>query len=806
MTVNFRTLSGIILTIIVIVISLLLFGYVVLLRSLPPLSGELSSGNISQNVNIFTDKKGIVYIEGDNDEDAIRGLGFVHARDRLFQMEMMRRVASGRLSEVAGSKTVPIDVLFKTIGLTRIVERDFDKLEQSTKNYLNAYAEGVNLIIDNYGVRFTPELNLFPGDLERWTAEDSYLISKFMGWMLNLSWWTDAPYVDLARKFGIEKVNEIIPQFEENYPAIISQLKLPEATPVMDMVSTDKIVREYLGFEGTQLGSNNWVISPVKAKGGEAMLANDPHLAVTFPGLWYGVVLSSPEYQAGGVSIPGAPGIVIGSNGAVAWGYTNVMADDCDFYAETIDSTGNKYLLDGVWTPFEIIQDTIFVKDSADVALDIKINHRGPVINNIRPNRLMYQEPGDSGVVTMRWTGNEFSDEIGTIHKMNKALDKNTFVEAVEGFKLPGQNFLFADSAGNIGYICAARLPIRKDNNPTYIFDGSNSENDWKGFVPYDEMPKVINPSDNFVASANNKVVKSFRYHISNIWEPTSRIERIREYLTQDKLFGIDDFRKLQMDIKSVYAAKIVPVILDAFKDVEVKDNNLRITLSLLGQWNFEMDKGSQTPAIFSVFKMKLLENLFLDEMGSTYFKEYVFLTNIPHRILEEYLSGRESSWIDNVTTDKVEKIDDIIRESLVDAVAYLEENYGNSPEGWQWGKLHKLKFTHPFSQGAEFLSGILDIGEFEISGDGTTLHNTEFSFVKPYDVKVIASTRVVYDFNEPGVINLSLPTGQSGHFKSDYYDNLTARWLNGEYLKVSLDKKIFANNNYELFVLKSGM
>lgn len=805
MNINFRVLIGIVLSAVVVFVGAVLFGYILVERTVPPSSGELVNSVVGEDVEIYTDLKGIVYISSNSEDDALRALGFQHAKDRLFQMEVMRRVASGRLSEVVGSEALPVDKLFRTIGLARIVERDYVNLSDSTKHSLKVYADGVNLVLDNYGSRFAPELNLFADETEPWRPEDSFLISKLLGWVLNLSWWTDAAYIDLANKLGVDAVEGIIPQFEENKRMKLDSNNLSDVIPAIRMIEVDRVFRSMIGFNGTQVGSNNWVVSPQKAKKNKAMIANDPHLAVVHPNLWYYTVMSTPDFSAAGFTIPGAPGVVIGKNNVMSWGYTNVMADDCDFYFETVDSSGKKYLLDGEWQNFDIIEEKIVVKDSSDVELEILSNFRGPVINNIRPNNLLFGEKPENTIITMRWTGFEFSDEPGALLKVNRSKNMGEFIEAVEGFKLPGQNFLFADSTGNIGYICAARLPIRKDKFPSYIYDGRNSQNDWLGFVPYKKMPRIINPVKNYLASANNKVVKDFEYHISNIWEPDSRIRRINQFLDRDTAFDVSDFSLMQNDVKSVYAEDIVPKIVEIFSDVEITEPNLKTALGLFKQWDYRMEAKSQTPAVFSVFKMKMLENLFLDEMGENYLKEYTFMTNIPHRILQEYFAGRSSDWIDNKSTEEIETFEDIVRKSLVDAVVWLEENYGKNPAEWQWGKLHKLKFTHPFSQGAEILSGIFDIGPFEVSGDGTTLSNTEFSFNTPYDVKVIASMRMIYDFSNPDIMKISLPTGQSGHFRSEHYNDLTSEWLSGKYIDVNCNPDNFKNNHYELFVLKRG-
>jgi len=458
------------------------------------------------------------------------------------------------------------------------------------------------------------------------------------------------------------------------------------------------------------------------------------------------------------------------------------------------------------------IRDSFAVKDSSYYKFSIRKTHRGPIISDVHAFNILYPEAGKvNSTISMRWTAFEFSDEMFAAISLNKSKDWNDFKSALRYFTVPGQNFIYADKLGNIGYVCAARLPLRTNSSPTLIYDGSTDANDWKGFVPYDEMPKFFNPSQNFIATANNKTVNNFRYHISNVWEPPSRIERITELLKSKKFHSKEDFKNYQMDFYSAYAKEIVPYILNAFNDVKVNDRNLRTALELLDNWNFEMSASSQVPTIYLHFYHRLIKNIFEDELGEDLLKEYVFLANIPYRIISKYLKGNSASFFDDINTPQIETRDDMIRKSLVDALTELEEKYGEDISQWQWGRIHKVRFKHTFSGVSSILDKLINIGPFEIGGDGTTVFNTEYAFQEVYEKKrdsskphrsepyqniLGPSMRYIYDFGNPEYFYMILPAGQSGHFLNPHYKDMTRKWLEGGYVKIPLNEKEFIKSS----------
>jgi penicillin amidase len=316
-------------------------------------------------------------------------------------------------------------------------------------------------------------------------------------------------------------------------------------------------------------------------------------------------------------------------------------------------------------------------------------------------------------------------------------------------------------------------------------------------------MPSLYNPESNFIASANNKIVKDFNYHLSNLWEPPSRIQRITELLTSKDKHSLNDFKHYQMDFVSPYAKELTDYIIGAFQNVKVNDANLRMTLELLKNWNYDLNEFSQVPTIEEVFFQFLLRNTFQDEMGQSIFNEYVFMANIPYRSIMKMLKENDSPWFDNIKTQQVEKRDDIIRNSLVDALNYIEQLLGKDPQNWQWGNIHKVLLKHPFHGKIGFLDNYIDIGPYSVGGDGTTIFNTEYSFIEPYNLNLGPSMRFLFDFARPEEFYIILTTGQSGNVLSKHYKDMTEMWLSGKYIKVITDENFIRNSGYKLMILK---
>lgn len=788
--------------------------YNMLSSSLPAYQGIITSSKIISDIEIYRDSFAVPYIFAENDNDAAFALGYVHAQERLFTMDFIRRAGEGRLSEILGDEAVPFDNMFRTVGIKRNILRNYSRIDPSVISLLQSYSDGVNAYIEERKGNYSIEFDVLGYQPEKWKPLHSLIIIKMMAWELNMSWWTDLTFSELIQKLGEKKALEILPDYPENAPTIIADNFKYLSAINSSLVETDKAFRNFIGWTGTHIGSNNWVVNANKSTSGKPIIANDPHLAFSAPGKWFAATVNSKEgWETSGVTLPGVPGIVIGKGENISWVLTNVMNDDADFYIEKLDSSDSKYFVDGQWRDLRIIKDTIKVKNGKDRVIEIKETHRGPIISDIHTFNFIYNTAeSEFPPISMKWLGNEFSDEMLGFYKINKAKNWNQFREGVKYFGIPGQNFVYADTTGNIGYIMGARIPLRKKNNPTLVFDGTNTENDWQGYVPVEEIPVVLNPKENFIASANNKILKDFKYHISNLWEPSSRIDRIYELLNSKEKHSAEDFKKYQMDITSPYAKLITSHIVKAFEGIKINDNNLKTAIELLSEWDFNLNKQSQTPSIYVVTLKYLLHNIYYDELGDDLFNRFVFLANVPFRSLLRVLDKPESLIFDDISTAKTESKNEIIRKSLADALTFLEENLGKDLTNWQWGRLHTVTFKHAFSGNFSLLDKYINIGPYEIGGDGTTINNTEYPFSESIDKYPMfshsefenilgPSMRYIYDFAKPDQYYLILTTGQSGNVMSDNYRDQTPYWLQGKYMLIKTDESSIRKNKNLLLI-----
>ncbi len=785
-------------------------------KSLPEYTGSITAKNIKNEIKIYRDSMAVPYIFTDDDEDVAFALGYVHAQDRLFTMDLIRRAGEGRLSEILGPKVLPFDEMFRTVGIERTAEKLWKNISPVSKKLLQAYSDGVNLYIKNAKGHYPIEFDVLGYDPEKWTPVSSLVIIRMMAWELNISWWSDIMYTRLVQKLGEQKVKELLPNYPENAPYIIPPeiRKYPKISEAF--IKTDKAFRKFMGWTGTHIGSNNWIVNGKKSVSGKPIIANDTHLAFSAPSRWYAAVIKSKNWDAAGITLPGAPVIVVGKNKSISWAVTNIMEDDADFYMEKLDSTGTKYLYDGQWKNLNIIKDTIKVRDSSDVVIKILSTGHGPIISGIHPDGFLFSDKNSlPPEISMHWLGNEISDELFTFYKINKAQNWSEFKGAFKTYSVPGQNFVYGDQEGNIGYVFGAHLPIRESNSPNFIYDGTTSKYDWKGFVPENQLPTLFNPSDNFIASANNKTAKDFKYFITNTWEPGSRIERIRQLLTSKQKHSVKDFEHYQMDFVSPYAQKVTGYILNAFKDVKVIDKNLNLALELLRKWNYNMNPYSQTPAIYAMFYVQLLRNVYMTKMGKDLFNEFVFVENVPFRSVLDLLQNPNSSWFDDPATPQVENRDNIIRKSMDDALTALEKSLGNNLADWQWGRLHKVLFKNAFHGFSSIIDKYVDIGPYSIGGDGTTIFNTEYPFTvdldkypqfshKPFENNLGPVMRYIYDFAQPNKIYLILTTGESGNIMSKHYSDMTQSWLNGKYMIIKTDSTSIERNKNLLNIDKN--
>jgi penicillin amidase len=774
-----KILIGITISIIAIGITLFFVLRYLVTKSFPEYSGTVAVPTLRETVSVSRDEFGVPHIRATNEYDLFFTQGYVHAQDRLWQMDLTRRAGEGRLSEILGPSTVKFDKMLKTVGFRRIAEQLERQLHPKSTEILAAYSAGVNEYIRTHKGRYPVEFDMLNYEPEEWTPVHSLMIARLMAWELNISWHVDVVLGELIATLGEEKAGDVFPTYPENAPVIVhGTARLQDLRPLHQFVALHDEFKEFFGTTGTHIGSNAWAVSPQKSASGKAMLANDPHLGLSLPAKWYENHLSGGTVNVAGVSLPGTPLVILGHNPRVAWGFTNVMADDADFYFERTDSLGrDTYLYNDEWKEIELIHDTVWVKDSASVPFVIRKTHHGPAVNEIYPLDTI----ASSDFITMKWTGYEMSDELYALYLVNTSHHWQSFLNGVKEFTVPGQNFVYADIEGNIGYHPGVRLPKRNGGNPTAPFRGWTKEDEWQGFIPFEQLPSLYNPPEGFIATANNKTSGKVSYHIANLWEPPSRIMRIREVLQSKQLLDVSDFKRLQNDHFSHFAKEMVGFILSAYPSVPENDPAIATAVNYFRNWNFILTKDDVPTTIFEVFFQKLNENIYRDEMGEALYRQYIVLANMPYRVTPALLNDTSTAWFDNVHTPEVETRDEIIRKSLAEAVNELQGKLGNTMKEWRWGRLHTLTLKHPFGD-IDVLKSIFNIGPIEIGGSGTTVNNGEYRFTAPYEMTLGPSMRKIIDFADVNGALSVIPSGQSGQPLHDHYSDQMPLWKNGEY------------------------
>lgn len=797
-----KVIFGALGTLAVLVLALIVFFYYLITKSYPVTTGTVDVPGIRSDVHVYRDNYGIPHIFANSDYDAYYAVGYVHAQDRLWQMELVRRAGQGKLAEVLGEPALKIDKMFRTLGVWRQAQRTSPTVDEKTRNALQAYADGVTQYIVSHKGKYPIEFDILNFEPEPWTIEHSLLISRLMAWELNYSRWVDIVLGELVERLGAVKAGEIFPTWPEGAPLIVpEELKGRKIASMGEqLLEADQAFKKLLGSVGLESGSNAWVVAGSKSTTGKPILANDPHLMFSVPGRWYELHISGPDFDVSGASIAGVPFVVIGRTRSAAWGVTNAMLDDEDFYVEDVDSIQHptRYRFNNGWRPIEQQVDTIFVKDSPPVLLTTYRTHRGPIINRMEPSAQFSRQ-----LLSMRWVGHEISNEAQAFYLINRAHNWKEFLLGLRYFTVPAQNFVYADVEGNIGYHMGGRIPIRKTKTATLLFPGWTDEYDWKGFATFEEMPQAFNPPEGFIATANNRIIsESYPYYLSNLWEPEWRITRITEVLRIQQQLSIEDMQRLQQDVLSPQAREIVPIILKAHESQPLRDLDVQTALTYFRNWNYEMKSNDVATTLFQAFLVRMVQNTFEDEMGADLLAMYDTLAGVPLTAITKLMKKGSSAWFDNVKTPEIEPMDDIIRQSLDDALHDLKANYGSELKEWRWGTIHQVEFPHIFSAN-DLLRRIFTIGPFPIGGSHSTVDIGSYRLKQPFLNHLGPSTRQIFDLSDIGNTFAVTPPGQSGQVFQRHYDDQIQLWLNGGYRKQTMDRAAIENAGYDLLLLR---
>jgi penicillin amidase len=748
-----------------------LAGWLFLRRSLPQMDGTLRLTGLEGPVEMVRDRHGIPYIYASTDHDAFFGLGYAHAQDRLWQMEMQRRIGAGRLSEIFGEDTLETDQFLRTVGFYRAAEAAWPALAPEVQSALQAYADGVNAYVAS-GAALPPEFTILGLTPEPWRPADSLVWAKMMAWNLGESYGDDLIHADLLAILGPERSTQLAYTYPEDAPVILP----PDAMTAL--LEAQKTLRERTGLGGKHVGSNNWVVAGTRTASGLPLLANDPHLGAQIPSIWYLAGMQGDRLHAVGATLPGLPSVVIGHNERIAWGVTNLGPDVQDLYIERINPANpNQYDVNGSWQDMQVIAEEIKVKGREEpVEWAARATRHGPLISDVTSQR--------GQALALRWPALDPGDtSISAFLGIDYSGNWQDFRDALSLYVAPSQNFVYADVDGNIGYYGPGRIPIRARGDGSVPVPGWNDDYAWTGWIPFADLPNAYNPSNGYVVTANNRVTPDeYPYFITNTWAPPYRAERITELLTAGQRLTPDDYARIQSDQRSAQARELLPLLLAVQTQTAAETQ----ALNILREWDGTVSPDAAAPAIYEAWYMHLYAALLGDDLGGELGK---FFTETDDPVLlKRILSGEDAVWCDDVLTPGTETCSETALVALQDALQELEKRLGNDMGKWRWGDLHRTVFPHnPLSQ-VGFLRPLFE-RSVVTGGDDFTVNPSPYKLDAPFDSNWVPSYREIIDLADLGNSRFMHTTGQSGNFLSKHYDDLIPLWRGVQYVPMYWDR-----------------
>ena len=775
-------------------------------KSLPKTGGEIELSGLQNPVEVYRDEFGIPHIKAQSETDLYMALGFVNAQDRLWQLDTFRRVSQGRLAEILGEDLVELDHAHRVFGFQRLAEKLYAWADEDSKSVCHAYVDGINQYISKFPDRLPIEFRLLRYKPEPWSPEDIYGVLMWQQWMVTFNWKSELAMVALIQRLGADDALEmaslssgagptIIPESEKQYSPAPSQIDDVILPPEFDYDLIRFIVDEpseqqndihaaaWPTHEGRVLASNAWAVSGARSRSGKAVLSNDPHIPHTLPSIWYMVHLSAPGVDdAAGIMTPGVPMIVMGHTRHIAWGDTTTIADTQDLFIEKLNPDNpDEYLYDGEYRPFEVIKEVIRYRNGGRlnaVEKEIRLSVHGPIINEIADPPVSAETP-----LALRWAGSEPSDMIGAGTMMLKARNWEDFREALRHVATPVWNWVYADANGNIGYQMVGSVPVRKKARGLVPVPGWVKDYEWDGYIPYDEAPRLYNPSRGYIVTANNKVMPDdYPYFISARFAPPYRAARIEELLLEREKLSVEDMRRIQLDIYSKQGERLRDLLVAACDKYPQPGRDFARAVELLEKWDLNSDAESVGAAIFYESHAAVARMIFRERMGPELWRQlYWAIGNLDDMVDIE--SARK--WFDDPSTEPVETRDETIAAGVAEAVGSLREFFGDGPENWKWGRLHTLIFRHPLGRSG-LLARIFNIGPYPLGGALSTVNPGIYSFDsehKPYSVWAGPSMRTVVDFGNVDRTRMVITLGQSGQRFSSHYADQLPLWLKGESL-----------------------
>jgi penicillin G amidase len=845
------SLSVVVLVVVAIVVGTVV-GISLIRRPLPQTSGELSVSGLTGKVTVLRDNQGVPQIYADDAQDLFRAQGYVAAQDRFFQMDLRRHITAGRLSEMVGKDGIETDRIVRTLGWRRVAEAELPTLAPSTRQYLQAYADGVNAYITktgspaNMGVEYSVLGQSFPDyRVEPWTPADSLAWLKAMAWDLRGNYDNELTRARLSGNINSARLAEIFPPYPtaahdpilsaldwapaaarsapSQASALGSSSSVLSTNPAVATASAHGVYAEVVKVlgelpvmvgRGDGIGSNSFVVGPKLSSTGKPLLANDPHLGVSIPGVWYQTglhcrnVSAACPFDVAGFSFAGFPGIVVGHNQSIAWGITNLGPDVSDFYLE--DVKGSSYRRGKKYLPLTQHPETIKVAGGPDVTVTVRQTLHGPLLSDVIPAVAQAgdtapvqgkNEPTTSYEVSLAWTGLLPGHTADALFEINTAQNFAQFRSAAKDFAVPSQNLLYADTAGHIGYQAPGQVPIRlsstKGSPPGYWpAPGWDPKYDWKGFVPFNQMPTVYDPPEGYIVAANQAVTASKTPFLTTEWDYGFRSERIRNLINATPKVTPARMSQIQGDTYNSFA----PVLVKWLLKVNLKDDPFaEDSKELLRSWNFTQPSGkspsSAAAAYYNAVYSNVLRLTFNDELGdlkadggSRWMQALTLLLDRP----------KDGWWDNKLTPGVIEGRDEILRQAMVAARMDLTKQLGKTPVTWQWGRLHQLTLKSPVLGGDSVpapVRAIFNRGPWQMPGGSSIVDANGWDASKGYGVNWAPSMRMVVDLGDLDASRWVNQTGSSGHPYDAHYVDQTDSWVKNETYPWPFSEKAVRNS-----------
>jgi penicillin amidase len=748
--------------------------------------GTIRFSKLSKTVIIKRDDQGTPYIYGKSINDLIRAQGFAAAQDRLFQMHLTKLFASGRISEMVGEKGLKSDIKMRTLGFARNAKKHLKILDQESLNYLKHYTSGVNRFIRDRKPNHHFEFKLAGIDPELWRAEDTMTILYYMGWGSAANLKTELIAAAIIDKVGLKTTMDF--------------MSLSQGANIAKYAGTDySSFNNFNGLftdENYGLGSNSWITGSKKSAKGKPILSNDPHLdSRMLPGPWYPSVLISDKVRVAGVSLAGVPGVIIGRNRWVTCGITNSYGDAQDLYIEKVNPLNSLEYLEGQNAiPFKTVDEKIKIKDGSSYKIkniQVRLTKRGPVISDIFKGF-------ENKVVTVRWAPYESMGKSLGLDYLIKAKTMDGVRKILKSVSIINLNILIADKNGNIGFQTTGKIPIRTKNEGSLPQKVLNGKDNWKGWIPFNEMPHEINSKLDWIGNANHKTTdRGYPYYYSSYYSPYYRYLRIKELLSSPGKKSADDHYRFQHDTHNIMARRVTPVFCSAL----LLYPETQEIGQILNDWDFEDRKNSRASAIFHELYKNLANLVFQDELGPKTTNKMLNVWYFWQEKFESMILSGKSKWFDNTLTNKKETLEQLIQNAGVETILNLTKRFGKDMDGWKWGKMHTISFTNPLARKG-FFKDILGSGKIEYSGSVDTLQRGYHHFNKSYKTIISSSMRMVSDLSDDDKILLVLAGGVTGRTFSNHMKDQIEPLVNGEKRYLFFSDPLITKNTKNTLIL----